>query len=94
METYNLNADSRMSFQNCPRCGEQGYEKLRTHSHCVSCNYFDVREAYSYKDQALKCDKILSDLEAISKPSNTYREIQEEKQITPQVDLGFSPSAA
>lgn len=24
-------------FHSCPRCGERGYEKLRTYSHCVNC---------------------------------------------------------
>lgn len=24
---------------NCPRCTERTYEKLSTHSYCVSCNY-------------------------------------------------------
>ena len=23
----------------CPRCNEKTYEKLSTHSYCVSCNY-------------------------------------------------------
>ena len=23
----------------CPRCGERGFEALKTHSYCVSCNY-------------------------------------------------------
>lgn len=28
-----------MSFFNCPRCGDQSYEKLRSHDHCFNCNY-------------------------------------------------------
>lgn len=29
----------RPFFRRCPRCGEHGYEKLKTYSHCVSCLY-------------------------------------------------------
>lgn len=28
-----------MYFSKCPRCDEKSYEKLKTHSYCVCCNY-------------------------------------------------------
>jgi predicted nucleic-acid-binding Zn-ribbon protein len=28
-----------MNFLPCPRCGLRSYEKLKTHDHCVNCNY-------------------------------------------------------
>lgn len=28
-----------MYFSKCPRCNEKSYEKLKTHSYCVCCNY-------------------------------------------------------
>ncbi|MBI4405335.1 MAG: hypothetical protein HY537_14320 [Deltaproteobacteria bacterium] len=29
-----------MGFRECPRCGWNTLEKLKTHSHCVNCFYF------------------------------------------------------
>ncbi len=26
-------------WRKCPRCNDRSYEVLRTHAHCVSCNY-------------------------------------------------------
>lgn len=26
-------------FKTCPRCNDRGYEVLKTHAYCVSCNY-------------------------------------------------------
>lgn len=34
-----LNADRAPYFETCPRCGDGGFERLSTHSHCVGCNY-------------------------------------------------------
>ncbi len=28
-----------MCFAECPRCGDEAFEILETHSFCVSCNY-------------------------------------------------------
>lgn len=28
-----------MGFHICPRCGDQGYEKLSSHDYCIGCNY-------------------------------------------------------
>lgn len=36
-----LNADRAIVFEKCPRCGEHGLERLRTHTHCVNCNFFE-----------------------------------------------------
>lgn len=40
-----LNADRALRMAACPRCGVGGYEKLRSHSHCVNCNYTDASES-------------------------------------------------
>ena len=34
--------DQACYFQNCPRCRERGYERFRTHSYCVNCNYEQI----------------------------------------------------
>lgn len=26
-------------WRKCPRCNDRSYEVLKTHAHCVSCNY-------------------------------------------------------
>ena len=31
-------------FLDCPRCGDRGYEKLESYSHCVACLYSPVFE--------------------------------------------------
>ena len=28
-----------MYFNKCPRCGDQSYELLETHAHCINCNF-------------------------------------------------------
>lgn len=37
-----LNADCAPYFETCPRCGIGGFERLKTHGYCVSCNFSDV----------------------------------------------------
>lgn len=32
-------ADKIPVFLTCPRCGEKGFDRLRTHAYCVECNY-------------------------------------------------------
>lgn len=34
-------ADYVPYLSGCPRCGERGLERLRTHQHCINCNYSD-----------------------------------------------------
>jgi hypothetical protein len=38
-------ADKIPVFSICPRCAERGYDRLRTHAYCVSCNYSPDFEA-------------------------------------------------
>ena len=33
----------RPRLKRCPHCGEYGFEKLKTYSHCVSCLYVKDR---------------------------------------------------
>lgn len=37
-----LNADHAPYFETCPRCGEGGLERLKTHAYCVNCNYDEI----------------------------------------------------
>lgn len=38
-----------MNFSYCPRCGDQSYESLATHSYCPCCNYSPtLDEKYEY----------------------------------------------
>ena len=34
-----------MSLHQCPRCTWECFEKLRTHSYCINCNYYEVKQA-------------------------------------------------
>ena len=34
---------NKIIAKTCPRCGEQGLENLKTHSHCLNCDYSYVR---------------------------------------------------
>jgi hypothetical protein len=34
-----------MRLHQCPRCTWECFEKLKTHSYCINCNYFEVRKA-------------------------------------------------
>ncbi len=52
-----LNADRAPYFATCPRCGEGGLERLRTHAFCVNCNYgeiWDSGEIVSIPDWVLQ----------------------------------------
>ncbi len=40
-----LNADRAPYFATCPRCGEGGLERLKTHAYCVNCNYGEVYDS-------------------------------------------------
>lgn len=35
-----------MYFSKCPRCNEKSYERLKTHSYCVCCNYSPDLDSY------------------------------------------------
>ena len=43
--THQSGADCRVSANQCPRCGSQAFERLRSYAHCSECLYavdFDV----------------------------------------------------
>lgn len=40
-----LNADRAVRMHTCPRCGIGGFEKLKSHSYCVECNYSEARDS-------------------------------------------------
>lgn len=44
-----LNADRALRMATCPRCGFASYERLKSHGHCVDCNYADL----PYSDETL-----------------------------------------
>lgn len=58
-----LMADSRPCLDTCPRCGSGGLEKLRTHSHCANCNYFEAKESSSIESVLFKLDRVSELLE-------------------------------
>ena len=35
-----------MNFYECPRCGWESLEKLRTYSYCINCNYNTVEDTH------------------------------------------------
>lgn len=35
-----------MYLSKCPRCNEKSYERLKTHSYCVCCNYSPDLDCY------------------------------------------------
>lgn len=39
-----LNADRAVKMDTCPRCGIGGFERLKSHSYCVDCNYSETPE--------------------------------------------------
>ena len=38
--THQSVADGRMSANQCPRCGTQAFERLKSYAHCSECQYF------------------------------------------------------
>lgn len=36
-----MDSELRIELGLCPRCEEEGLERLRTYNHCVSCFYFE-----------------------------------------------------
>lgn len=58
-----LMADSQPCLDTCPRCGSGSLEKLRTHSHCANCNYFETKEAGSIESVLFSLNKTMEFLE-------------------------------
>jgi hypothetical protein len=50
----------------CPRCGNEGYERLRSHSYCLECNYSEIPEA----EEVLAIPKWVSEVLSVSKKTN------------------------
>ena len=95
MNNNNLNADQRLSFHSCPRCGEHGFEKLRTHNHCVGCNYFEIIETHSYENQSLMCDEIMKDLNSKLKTKSIKKlDTKTTQESDHQINSGLKSDAA
>ena len=58
-------------FCNCPRCGERGLEKLRTHAFCVNCNYDEI-----YSDELCVIPQWAIDALKTVKPKSIVLEIR------------------
>ncbi len=51
-----------MYISKCPRCDEKSYEKLKTHSYCVCCNYSpDLDDCISLKADDLSIPQWATD---------------------------------
>ncbi len=70
----------------CPRCGEVGYERLKSHSHCVNCNYDDQSDLSSDEFLALPgwVDDYLKKLE----PSNDAQLLEEDFEELEMTEAG------
>lgn len=56
-----MDHDEYPEFNDCPRCGDRGYERLKEHDCCYSCNYSTTLDPFysiaSVPDWALKTIK-------------------------------------
>ncbi len=66
-----------MKFNQCPRCGEHTYEKLKTHNHCVGCNYSP--------DEELEAKPLIPSWAKIKDP--------ETKNLVSDLSIAFSKTA-
>lgn len=61
-------------FSDCPRCGERGFEKLRTHAFCVNCNYEEI-----YSDELCVIPQWAIDAIKAAKSKTVTRELRAEE---------------
>ncbi len=77
---------NKIKIKICPRCGEQGLENLKTHSHCLNCDYSQVRLTAheclerSY-NEAVLLEKELEDMEQEKCPIIKLRKNKKIKQV-------------
>jgi hypothetical protein len=65
------------NLKTCPRCGDRKLEVLRTHSHCLECNYSpDVDGTFRFSSEHKKIRTIspLSQTENILNDLEKYNE--------------------
>ncbi len=55
---------------NCPRCNDRSYERLRTHSHCLSCGW--------NQDEFIKERGIHDPFEVYAKATGELKELMRE----------------
>lgn len=66
------------NLKSCPRCGEHKLEVLRTHSHCLECNYSpDVDGALRVSKDPRKI-KIISPASQIENTLNDLEKYNEQ----------------
>ncbi|MCB0408007.1 MAG: hypothetical protein KDD34_07385 [Bdellovibrionales bacterium] len=68
-----LLADTRPFFDACPRCGSRALEKLRTHSHCIECNYFETSESDPIESLMVDLNQEIEQLDAHTKQEKKQR---------------------
>ena len=60
-----------LTYLNCPRCSDLGYERLETYSHCVNCLFFHDRFEDSISlSSVVEAERLLRDS---AQPSNVYQ---------------------
>jgi len=65
-------------FDQCPRCGDYGYEHLKTHEYCVLCDYapeFDIGGFYLQIPDSVRAQISRADLFNVSKNIRSRKEV-------------------
>jgi len=62
-----LMADQAPRFETCPRCGTGGFERLKTHSYCIECNFFEEQKSGSIESLLFSLNK---EMDFITKPAS------------------------
>lgn len=65
-------------FSECPRCGEYGLERMRTHAFCVNCNYEEI-----YSDDLCVIPQWAIDAIKAVKPKTIVSELRPEERAYP-----------
>ena len=63
--------DQACYFGNCPRCRERGFERFKTHSYCVNCNYEEI-----YSDELCVIPQWAVHALKTAKPKSIVRELR------------------
>ena len=77
-----------MYFSKCPRCNEKSYERLKTHSYCVCCNYSPDLDCYK---KATAEDLPIPPWAARAVESIKAPKKSDDSQIEPTGDCGTTP---
>jgi hypothetical protein len=70
-----LNADRAPYFHSCPRCGDGGLQRFRTHAYCVNCNYEEIYQS----DELCVIPQWAIEALKTAKPKSIIQEIRSEE---------------